>query len=492
MAEVVEAAVPLFCRVQWQARAALFAHMAAGLGECAALRWLSAACAADGDAQGGEELSCRGARGLVAAVTAGLPAVNLSYVELQQQQQKKKQQQLQQAPLLPQKEETSDAWRALVGAYEAALLSRGVPQHLLGKGALNASSVAAATVASSSAAAGAAAAAAADGEQRQQLQATLLDNLVDVALASCSSAPPQLRTRLVGVLSGGAALGSSTAVSDSTAAGCSNAACATHRLLLSRLCLSKLAVVAGWGGDTGADSAGAAAVLQDVACIALPQLLQHCRDVLRAYACAYKAADTMTGGGRGDAHTHSSSRTRGDGGGHSGGGWRGTMDAASAPTAPPTPGPTTALNPGCGHHQLADEAEAVLQVLLALQPEPAALDAALEHNSVASAILLAAHAAAHAGHRTARTDDSPGSSCSSSKVLSSTATTQQEQQHVAQEQQEQQQQQQQREPEWRLQGHLLLLYEQLAQCTGCPHPKPLLGTLLRDTLLAAGAQLFLC
>jgi hypothetical protein len=273
-----------------QVRATLFGPVVHGLSECAALRYI---CPDD-------PLWQQAAAGLTSVIQAGLPAVNIMFVNSAQQ--------------------PANAWQVLADAFETFLLGEGLPEGLLpsaqeqqqqqqsqkagdGAGEVQHSGGGGAVAA---AADGAAAAA----EEAAALQTAVLDVLTEQVLASCSSAAYEQRSRLVRVLMVGAGstaghaclVGSGTGGADAgvhaAAAGDRIAAaaatdapscrCPAADQRFSQMCLRRLAMLASRGTDGQAGSLNA--VLLEVAQIALPQLLQRCRAVLQAYCRVEQAA----------------------------------------------------------------------------------------------------------------------------------------------------------------------------------------------------------
>jgi hypothetical protein len=304
-----------------QVRAALFGPVVHGLAECAALRYITPE----------DPLWQQAAAGLTSIVQAGLPAVNIMFVNYAQQPE--------------------NAWQVLADAFETFLLGEGLPEGLVpsqqqqqqrsmveqtfphsadqqqqrqlqhsGSDVGTAASSRQSLAHSSSSTAGAAesgsssAAAAAASAAAAALQRSVLDMLTEQVLTSCSSAAHEQRSRLVRVVVVGAGsslghccssvssslVGSSvmftsssssnasarpgrvvSPVSPGTAAAACGAVCVAPDQRFSQICLRRLALLASRGTEGQAGSMNA--VLLEVAQIALPQLIERCRAVLQAY-----------------------------------------------------------------------------------------------------------------------------------------------------------------------------------------------------------------
>lgn len=100
MGKVLERLVVLYSHAPWQIRATLFGAVVGGLGECAALRHIAPE----------DPLWQQAASGLVSVVNAGLPAVNIMFVNYHQPPE--------------------NAWQILAGAFEMFLLGWGLPEGL--------------------------------------------------------------------------------------------------------------------------------------------------------------------------------------------------------------------------------------------------------------------------------------------------------------------------------------------------------------------------
>lgn len=97
MGKIAERLVVLYSHAPWQVRATLFGAVVGGLGECAALRHIAPA----------DPLWQQAASGLVSAINAGLPAVNIMFVNYHQPPE--------------------NAWQIVAGAFEMVLLGWGLP-----------------------------------------------------------------------------------------------------------------------------------------------------------------------------------------------------------------------------------------------------------------------------------------------------------------------------------------------------------------------------
>jgi hypothetical protein len=368
-----------------QVRAALFGPVAGALGECMAMRHTivcSAAAAAAPDtarstAAGGTaaaafapwpagdpvatfgcgELWREAAQGFSAVVKAGLPAVNIVFVNQHQAPQE-------------------DTWPVLAAAFEMFLLARGLPPHLRpppvafepAKQRRRRRRPPQVAGGNSEAAVGAAGqgAAAAQGEglagppgvkaqARQQLQnpatvggdavagdaggearrpqagdsgsgskgakragraseaaqpaptpdlrGIVLDTLVDNVLSACGSAPHEMWRRLVGAVAAGAAGGAPACEEDGEGSSSAASACGEgpQAPLFEHMCLRRLAELA----SRGSGARGADACLLEVAQLALPPLLERCEGALSTVVAGppwrrphgFAAAAQLEGGG---------------------------------------------------------------------------------------------------------------------------------------------------------------------------------------------------
>lgn len=101
MGKILERLVVLYSHAPWQVRATLFGSVVGGLGECAALRYL---CPDD-------SLWQQAAAGLVSVINAGLPAVNIMFVNHHQPPE--------------------NAWQIVAKTFEMFLLGVNLPEGLM-------------------------------------------------------------------------------------------------------------------------------------------------------------------------------------------------------------------------------------------------------------------------------------------------------------------------------------------------------------------------
>lgn len=409
MARVARLLVPLYVdRAPWKVRAALFGRVAGALGECMALCHTSlcaaeAAAAADGGggaAAGGAssgsssawpacdpvatfavgDLWREAAAGFSAVVKAGLPAVNIVYVNHHQ------------AP-------AEDTWPVLAAAFEAFLLGRGLPPALAapasapaarGGGARphrrrrDSDSGGPASGRSSRRPTRESDSGGADGSsgskrQRRDLRAVVLDTLTDNVLSACGSAPADAWQRLVGVVAECAAGAAPLAADEGDPEGeggpgeGGSGAAAAATAPFAHLCLRQMAELCARGsGARGSD-----ACLLGVARAALPPLLARCEALLAAVA-----------GGSGDDAGGSAAAAVAAGAEVPGpGGAAGTAAMAPAASSPvQEAGAVTGATTGAvaaqaaaaaGEDDAVADALCALDVLLAMRLEPAVLEAAV-------------------------------------------------------------------------------------------------------------------
>lgn len=555
-----------------QVRANLFGPVVHGLSECAALRYVTP----------DDPLWQQAAGGLTSIIQAGLPAVNIMFVNNAQQ--------------------PNNAWQVLADTFETFLLGEGLPEGLVpaaavqqerqpggqqqqqpsralqhsssdadnggGPGGSAQSFRKQLSHSATSMSSRAAGAAAVDSPAEAALQRAVLDILTEQVLTSCSSAAHEQRSRLVRVLVVGSASttmghtascsSSSSSISKSpvTAAATAGAdtdgtstapagagaaattadgvACVAADQRFSQLCLRRLALLASRGTDGQAGSMSA--VLLEVAQLALPQLVERCRVVLQAYAQLEQAAAAEEL--QQLQHSVQQQRQR----------QHAEAQISPRPQQPQQqqpeqqqeqqdaelisqadcavadvlteehkqqqqeqPGDTTLsqLQQQC----LVEEALCVLQVVLDLQLDAAVFDHLLEQQSSVAACLAAVQHAQQVHEHMMQQQQQPA------ELLTSQHQPQhQQQQHSPRQKQQQHQSPLQlaQDPQSRLrgghshigveqgptgssetsssstsrhQGHLLLLYKELAQCAGCRDRR--VGVLVRAALQAAGRQLAL-
>lgn len=509
-----------------QVRAALFGPVVHGLSECAALRYICP----------DNPLWQQAASGLTGVIQAGLPAVNIMFVNSSQQ--------------------PAQAWQVLADAFETFLLGEGLPEGLLppaeqqqraGDGATEQPPQAQPQLRHGGGGA-VAAAAAADGAAEAALQTAVLDVLTEQVLASCSSAAYEQRSRLVRVLVVGSgstaghvclASSSSTADADASvhAAAASDAAaaggatadsscrCPAADQRFSQMCLRHLAMLASRGTDGQAGSLNA--VLLEVAQIALPQLLQRCRAVLQAYCRVEQAAVALE-----LQQLQRQLQTQQQGQGLQ---QQGEGDAAADQGAPlvsqaecsvvaivqQVQQQQQAEEAGSGEQVqmlqlqqrcLVDEVLCVLHVLLELRIDAAVFEHLLgQEPSLAACLAAVQHAqVVHAQLQQQQQQQSPGPQQAGAGLLqqqlsgSSGAQQQKQQSAAAAEVQRRYSSASQggaseqgdgdsgggsSSSSSRHQGHLLLVYRELADCAGCSDRR--VGVLVRAALQAAGQQLAL-
>jgi len=515
-----------------QVRASLFGPVVHGLSECAALRYITPE----------DPLWQQAAAGLTSIIQAGLPAVNIMFVNFAQQPE--------------------NAWLVLADTFETFLLGEGLPEGLApvtqpGKaeasgdqqpqqrGLQHSSSDAGNAsfqqrLGHSSSIRGSRAAGAVGSPDEAALQKAVLDTLTEQVLTSCSSAGHEQRSRLVRVLVVGAAssmghvccctsstgrvadaAASSPSIPAAEADGGSIAAasaqassrCTPPDQRFSQMCLRRLALLASRGTDGRAGSMNA--VLLEVAQLALPQLVERCRAVLQAYALIEQQAavqdlqqlqQELHRQRRQQAEVDSQQQQQGRSLVGVGVEVAQQQEAASFQAEHAVAEvldkqqqqqqkeqeqlQLPSLQSGLQQQCLVEEVLCVLHVLLDLQLDVAVFDHLLEQApSVAACLAATQHAQlvrqqlqqqpSQAGpvvqqsprqrqQQAPATEPGRRSSQGLSTGAEHGATSDSSKRH---------------------QGHLLLLYNELAQCAGCRDRR--VGVLVRAALQAAGRQLSL-
>ncbi|WIA43332.1 hypothetical protein OEZ86_009826 [Tetradesmus obliquus] len=164
MGKIVERLVSLYSHAPWQVRASLFAPVVSGLGQCAALRHVAPE----------EPLWQQAAAGLVSVVNAGLPAVNIMFVNHHQPPE--------------------NAWQVLAGTFEMFLLGWGLPDSLRAQAAEVAAAAAAKQQQQQQATGGSSGSSSSrrpsgtgsdTAAAESKLHAAVLDSFTDVVVASC-------------------------------------------------------------------------------------------------------------------------------------------------------------------------------------------------------------------------------------------------------------------------------------------------------------------
>lgn len=516
-----------------QVRASLFGPVVHGLSECAALRYITP----------DDPLWQQAAAGLTSIIQAGLPAVNIMFVNFAQQPE--------------------NAWLVLADTFETFLLGEGLPEGLVpvtepGKAEVSADqqpqqrqlqhSSSEAGNASfqqrlgpSSSIRASRAAGAVDSPAEAALQKAVLDTLTEQVLTSCSSAGHEQRSRLVRVLVVGAAssighvcccTSSTGRVADAAAPSPSipaaetggssmpaesaqaSSRCTPPDQRFSQMCLRRLALLASRGTDGRAGSMNA--VLLEVAQLALPQLVERCRTVLQAYTLVEQQAavqdlqqlqQELHRQRRQQADVDSQQQQQG---------WslvgtgievdqqqEGASFQAEHAVAEVLANQQQqkeqeqqlpCLQVGLQQQCLVEEVLCVLHVLLDLQLDVAVFEHLLEQAPSVAACLAAAQ---HAQLVRQQLQQQPSQAGPVVQQLPQQSPRQRQQQAPATEPGRRSSQGLSSGAEHgatsdsskRHQGHLLLLYNELAQCAGCRDRR--VSVLVRAALQAAGRQLSL-
>ncbi|KAK9868608.1 hypothetical protein WJX84_001848 [Apatococcus fuscideae] len=286
MEKVVDLLLQLYRdHAPWQAKATTFAAVISSLGQCMALRYTAYA----------QDLWRVAAGAFNAVIAAGLPAVNIAFVN--------------QETSMPE-----EAWPSLAEAYRLFLLGSGEqPEQLpstpsnLRNGMLPASPSNAKAYLSNGPAAldqhhlisgdsrnslkaashpvGAAVTEPSEVDSDEalgtsvsqmdaELEAAVLDTLTETVLVSCANMPSESRQQLVSIVDQGLERGRARNIPNSAAG-----SRYTH------LCLRKMYVLC----SRGAEASGAQLCLLQVAQITLPIFLARCDTILKAYAAVIRA-----------------------------------------------------------------------------------------------------------------------------------------------------------------------------------------------------------
>ncbi|KAK9810126.1 hypothetical protein WJX72_005196 [[Myrmecia] bisecta] len=264
MERVVEICVQLYRdQAPWQARAAMFPAIVSALGQCMATRYTAYA----------DNLWRVSAAALSPVVNAGVPAINIAYVNNEQ------------AP-------PEDAWPALAAAFETFLLGPpGDPSapDSAGDASLQTPRVSeTGSIASAADVNGERGDAPSEGGQpssslsseaemaRQdaETEAGVLDTLTDAVLTACSRTPSHVRRRLVCVIDGGIVRPRQRNIPNSAAGA-----------RFAHLCLRKMYVLC----SRGVEAQGPHGCLLEVAQLALPIFIARCDTLLAAFAGAVAA-----------------------------------------------------------------------------------------------------------------------------------------------------------------------------------------------------------